>query len=53
MSSETTTDTPDFGTRVDTARLPGMARVKDRVKNLFDINCVVALDTLQQLGAVA
>ena len=43
--------TPEFGTRVDTAYLLGMAKVKDQVKTLLDIDRVVALDTLQKLAA--
>jgi len=45
--------TPEFGTRVDTAYLLGMAKIKDQVKTLLDIDRVVALDTLQQLASGA
>lgn len=34
--------TPEFGTRVDTAYLMGMAKVKGQVKTLLDIDRVVA-----------
>lgn len=53
MSTETTTTTPGFGTRFDPACPAGMATLKNQVESLLNINCVVALDTLQQLGAVA
>ena len=36
--------TPDFGTRIDTAYLLGMAKVKDEVKMLLDIDRVIATD---------
>ena len=45
--------TPEFGTRVDTAYLLGMAKIKDQVKTLLDIDRVVALDTLQKLASAA
>lgn len=44
--------TPDFGgTRVDTAYLLGMAKVKGQVKTLLDIDRVVAPETVQALHA--
>lgn len=45
--------TPEFGTRVDTAYLLGMAKIKDQIKTLLDIDRVVALDTLQKLASAA
>lgn len=41
--------TPDFGTRVDTTYLLGMAKVKGQVKTLLDIDRVVAPETVQAL----
>lgn len=38
--------TPDFGTRVDTTYLLGMAKVKGQVKTLLDIDRVVAPETV-------
>ena len=37
--------TPDFGARIDTAYLLGMAKVKGEVKMLLDIDRVIAADT--------
>jgi len=45
--------TPEFGTRVDTTYLLGMAKVKGLVKTLLDIDRVVAPDTIQQVAAAA
>lgn len=41
--------TPNFGTRVDTRYLLGMAKVKGQVKHLLDIDCVVAPETVEAL----
>ena len=41
--------TPDFGTRLDTAYLLGMAKVKGEVKTLLDIDRVVAAETVRVL----
>jgi purine-binding chemotaxis protein CheW len=43
--------TPDFGTRIDTSYLLGMAKVKGQVKTLLDIDRVVAPETVQALQA--
>jgi purine-binding chemotaxis protein CheW len=43
--------TPEFGTRVDTTYLLGMAKVKGQVKTLLDIDRVVAPEAMQQLAA--
>jgi purine-binding chemotaxis protein CheW len=43
--------TPDFGTRIDTSYLLGMAKVKGQVKTLLDIDRVVAPETVQALHA--
>jgi purine-binding chemotaxis protein CheW len=44
--------TPDFGTRVDTTYLLGMAKVKGQVKTLLDIDRVVAPETVQSLNQI-
>lgn len=41
--------TPDFGTRIDTSYLLGMAKVKGQVKTLLDIDRVVGSDTVEQI----
>ncbi|MBI5423563.1 MAG: chemotaxis protein CheW, partial [Opitutae bacterium] len=45
--------TPEFGTRVDTTYLLGMAKVKGDVKTLLDIDRVVAPETMQSIPAAA
>jgi len=42
--------TPEFGSRVDTSYLLGMAKVKDQVKTLLDIDRVIAPETLQSIA---
>lgn len=42
--------TPEFGTKVDTAYLLGMAKVKGSVKTLLDINRVVAPETVKAMS---
>ncbi|HRE80414.1 MAG TPA: chemotaxis protein CheW [Opitutaceae bacterium] len=42
--------TPDFGTRIDTSYLLGMAKVKGQVKTLLDIDRVVGSDTVEQIS---
>jgi len=44
--------TPDFGAKVDTSYLLGMAKVKGQVKTLLDIDRVIAPASLQALAAV-
>jgi purine-binding chemotaxis protein CheW len=43
-------DTPDFGHGVSTPYLLGMAKVKDRVKILLNIDEVMATQELQHIG---
>lgn len=43
-------DTPDFGNGVTTSYLLGMAKVKDRVKILLNIDEVMAAQELQTIG---
>ena len=45
--------TPDFGTRIDTSYLLGMAKVKGVVKTLLDIDRVVSPDTVQAIARAA
>ncbi|MBX3739053.1 MAG: purine-binding chemotaxis protein CheW [Candidatus Didemnitutus sp.] len=45
--------TPEFGTRVDTTYLLGMAKVKGEVKTLLDIDRVVAPETMQRIATAA
>jgi purine-binding chemotaxis protein CheW len=45
--------TPDFGTRLNTTYILGMAKVKGQVKTLLDIDRVVAAETVQRLAQVA
>src|SRR3954454_11401881 len=46
-------DTPDFGIGVETPYLLGMAKVRDRVKILLDIDEALATPDLSALAAVA
>jgi purine-binding chemotaxis protein CheW len=41
--------TPEFGARLSTEYLPGMANVKDKVIALLDIDLVVDRDALEQI----
>jgi purine-binding chemotaxis protein CheW len=42
--------TPDFGTKIDTSYLLGMAKVKGQVKTLLDIDRVVAPEQMQAVA---
>jgi purine-binding chemotaxis protein CheW len=42
-------DAPDFGARVDTGYLLGLAKIKGSVKTLLDIDRVVTEETLESL----
>ncbi len=50
LNSEEIEPTPDFGTRIDTTYLLGMAKVKGLVKTLLDIDRVVAPETVQVIA---
>ncbi len=52
LTPEVIAPTPDFGARLDTAYILGMAKVKDQVKTLLDIDRVVAPETIQAIAAV-
>jgi purine-binding chemotaxis protein CheW len=45
--------TPDFGTKINTEYLLGMAKVKGFVKTLLDIDRVVSPETVQAIAQVA
>lgn len=45
--------TPDFGTKLNTEYLMGMAKVKGQVKTLLDIERVVAPETVQAIAQAA
>lgn len=45
--------TPEFGTKINTEYLLGMAKVKGAVKTLLDIDRVVAPDTVQAIAQTA
>jgi purine-binding chemotaxis protein CheW len=45
--------TPEFGAKIDTAYLLGMAKVKGAVKTLLDIDRVVAPETVQAMTQAA
>ena len=45
--------TPDFGAKIDTSYLLGMAKIKGQVKTLLDIDRVVAPETVQAIAQVA
>jgi purine-binding chemotaxis protein CheW len=49
LTDEEIEPTPDFGTKVDTTYLLGMAKVKGQVKTLLDIDRVVAPETVQAI----
>jgi purine-binding chemotaxis protein CheW len=42
--------TPDFGARIDTSYLLGMAKVKGQVKTLLDIDRVIAPEAVNQIA---
>lgn len=45
--------TPEFGTRIDTTYLLGMAKVKGQVKTLLDIDRVVAQEAMERISKTA
>ena len=42
--------TPEFGTRIDTTYLLGMAKIKGQVKTLLDIDRVVAPEAIERMA---
>lgn len=45
--------TPEFGCRIDTSYLLGLAKVKGQIKTLLDIDKVVAPEAVQQIASAA
>jgi purine-binding chemotaxis protein CheW len=43
--------TPDFGTRIDTGYILGMAKIKGTVKTLLDIDRVVAPEIVEEIAS--
>jgi len=50
LPAEEIEPTPEFGARIDTTYLLGMAKVKGQVKTLLDIDRVVAPETMQAIA---
>ena len=46
-------DTPDFGSGVETPYILGMAKIKNKVKILLDIDMVLSAQEMQGLGGLA
>ena len=46
-------ETPDFGAKLDTEYILGMAKIKGAVKTLLDIDKVVAAETIENLKQVS
>ena len=53
LATEEIEPTPDFGTKLDTTYILGMAKVKGLVKTLLDIDRVVAPETVQAIAQVS
>ena len=53
LTAEEIEPTPEFGTRVDTTYLLGMAKVKGVVKTLLDIDRVISPNALATIASVA
>lgn len=51
LSSEEIEPTPDFGTKIETTYILGMAKVKGQVKTLLDIDRVVAPEAVERMAA--
>jgi purine-binding chemotaxis protein CheW len=49
LSSEEIEATPDFGTKIETSYILGMAKVKGQVKTLLDIDRVVAPEAVERI----
>jgi purine-binding chemotaxis protein CheW len=50
LPAEEIEPTPEFGVRIDSSYLLGMAKVKGQVKTLLDIDRVVAPETMQSIA---
>jgi purine-binding chemotaxis protein CheW len=53
LTAEVIEPTPDFGARLSTEYILGMAKVKGQVNTLLDLDRVVAADTVQLLAQTA
>lgn len=53
LGSDEIEPTPEFGTRIDTTYLLGMAKVKGQVKTLLDIDRVVAQEAIERMAKVS
>lgn len=53
LPAEEIEPTPEFGAKIDTSYLLGMAKVKGQVKTLLDIDRVVAPETMQVIAQSA
>lgn len=53
IKDEEIEETPTFGTRLNTEFILGMAKVKDEIKILLDIDKVLSLTELSAIGSVA
>jgi purine-binding chemotaxis protein CheW len=53
LTDEEIEPTPEFGVRIDTSYLLGMAKIKGQVKTLLDIDRVVAPDTMRVIAQAA
>ena len=53
LTAEVIEPTPDFGARLSTDYILGMAKVKGQVKTLLDLDRVVAADTVQAIAQAA
>lgn len=53
ISDEQIEETPNFGVEVDTTFIIGMARIKDKVKIILDIDKILTSDEINTLNKVA
>jgi purine-binding chemotaxis protein CheW len=53
LTADVIEPTPDFGARLNTEYILGMAKVKGQVKTLLDLDRVVAADTVKVLAQAA
>lgn len=52
IQAEDIEDTPEFGTRLNTEYILGMAKLEDRVKILLDINAVLGKSEIVELDKI-
>jgi purine-binding chemotaxis protein CheW len=51
LSAQEIEPTPEFGTKIDTTYLLGLAKVKGQIKTLIDIDKVVAPEAVKEIAA--